>query len=511
MRSAIKEGEAASTKLLVRWALENERAQLLPSKALKIGGHDVDKIVEILSKEVPEIKDNGGTRDNILQAMAHKGDVINVTRLLELGADIDNRAGAHGTPLMAAVSNGKLDVFDLILDRGANPMITIKRQDGAGPAAMDIAAVKPNEQMVSTLLARGARFLHQSLLFSEAIGWMYGYSLQVVSKMGVSPKIARLLLEHGADVNAAPTSFVKRANLQSPAQLAAGAGHETILRILLEYQADVNFRGHDGFGTSPLLLAVQGGHIACVRLLLSANGIDVDASCVAEQGNTPLHVAIRNDNLEIAELLVEHGADVNAVNDRDETITSAVLSKPWLEDKYLPMVQRLIDYGSLTDDIDMAGNTAFMVGAPRNDWPPTFLEAFRILFKNETNIDLQNADGKTSLVLATERNDFLMAEILLECMIEIRHHDFQGICHSLHLAVSKGHESLVFLLLKCISDDRGDRYSATVADALHEAKTYVAQTKASAASSEGLAKKYWDIYSMLLQHGTYNLIYSEGP
>jgi len=51
------------------------------------------------------------------------------------------------------------------------------------------------------------------------------------------------------------------------------------------------------------------GNIEAVKQHLD-NGVDVDAK--SDNGRTPLHTAVSNDHKEIAELLIEKGADVNA-------------------------------------------------------------------------------------------------------------------------------------------------------------------------------------------------------
>src|SRR5262245_53035845 len=70
--------------------------------------------------------------------------------------------------------------------------------------------------------------------------------------------------------------------------------------------------GNDGF--TPLHLAAFFGHPDLARLLLE-RGADVDARSKSEKvarDNTPLHAAAANAQYEVAALLVERGADVNA-------------------------------------------------------------------------------------------------------------------------------------------------------------------------------------------------------
>jgi len=138
------------------------------------------------------------------------------------------------------------------------------------------------------------------------------------------------LLAHGAEVNARSTFeglkparssvsylpdgsvIVTNANVSypvfaglTPLHLAAG---KDAAEILLQNGADVNARTSKG-GT-PLLYAVKRGAADVVTLLLS-RGAD---TAVSDEGwtGTLLHVAVDNNCLEVAELLLRAGAPINA-------------------------------------------------------------------------------------------------------------------------------------------------------------------------------------------------------
>ena len=49
-----------------------------------------------------------------------------------------------------------------------------------------------------------------------------------------------------------------------------------------------------------------------LALMLLDNG--ADSKCVAKNGYTPLHVAAKRNQIDIATALIEYGADVNAVS-----------------------------------------------------------------------------------------------------------------------------------------------------------------------------------------------------
>ena len=66
------------------------------------------------------------------------------------------------------------------------------------------------------------------------------------------------------------------------------------------------------YNETVLLLAVPGGHMDVVELLLK-NGADVNASD-ENYGRAALHVASRENHFDVVKLLIQNGADVTALD-----------------------------------------------------------------------------------------------------------------------------------------------------------------------------------------------------
>ena len=125
-----------------------------------------------------------------------------------------------------------------------------------------------------------------------------GKALLVAAREG-HLEIVRLLLEAGADKDAATTTDGATALL-----LAAFQGHLEVVRLLLEAGADKDSATTDG--ATALLVADREGHLEIVRLLLEA-GADKDAATT--DGATALLLAAFQGHLEVVRLLLEAGAD----------------------------------------------------------------------------------------------------------------------------------------------------------------------------------------------------------
>jgi ankyrin repeat protein len=203
--------------------------------------------------------------------------------------------------------------------------------------------------------------------------------LHVASRQGfVEP--ARILLEHGADIEARDTCD------WSPLERATTEGHVELTRVLLEHCANVN--AQDKESRTPLYLASGRGKPAVVQVLLR-HGADVkarnkdnetpihqahvkevaqsllehgaDANALETRNRTPLHLASEDGRVGVVRVLLEHGVDVNARDAHNATPSHLAASgSDYWEEKYLVIVRLLLQYGSDIHALDNAGQTPFM-------------------------------------------------------------------------------------------------------------------------------------------------------
>jgi len=109
-----------------------------------------------------------------------------------------------------------------------------------------------------------------------------------------------------------------------------------VVREHMESGTDPNkmfmWQGRDFAGASALHLAVSVEHIEITELLLE-NGADIDIRARDQHGGTPLHWAAFLGYRQMAEMLVEAGADINAPDDDGYTPLDAALSNSDLDPK----------------------------------------------------------------------------------------------------------------------------------------------------------------------------------
>jgi ankyrin repeat protein len=193
--------------------------------------------------------------------------------------------------IFEAIRSGDSERVRALVDE--DPQVAHER-DEEGTSALLLARYYSREDMVETLLAHASE-----LDVFEAAA--FGRRERVRELIERNPELARAY---------APDGF-------HALGLAAFFSHPDVVRLLLEHGADVDAVARNAqVRTTALQAAAASGDNESARLLLDA-GADVH---VAESGGfTALHAAAASGNKELVRLLLEHGADPVAQTDDGKT------------------------------------------------------------------------------------------------------------------------------------------------------------------------------------------------
>ncbi|MBI2504297.1 MAG: ankyrin repeat domain-containing protein [Candidatus Latescibacteria bacterium] len=273
----------------------------------------------------PEVIPRHGSR--LLLIAALRGKAVAAEELLRQGVDANavallpgGEASAHGlpmlpvTPLCGALAKRRDTVAKLLVEHGAQYDIFTASCIGdldavrklldlapeladARDPACDVAQITPLMHAISSGQLEVARLLLQR---GAKVGANSARLVRPAANRG-DEVLTDLLLEHGAD----------------PAQIGAGAWvmYPAIADKLLARGATVN---HEPGAWVGLCCTGNSGHkenVALVRAMLRC-GADVTAQY---KGRTALHCAAKAGFVNVVEALIEHGGDVNALNDRGQT------------------------------------------------------------------------------------------------------------------------------------------------------------------------------------------------
>jgi ankyrin repeat protein len=177
---------------------------------------------------------------------------------------------------------------------------------------------------------------------------------------GITPALAVLLLAACAQAPVAPTE-TPAADANTPERFAFFVNdirHGKCETIAPSLKAGLPINGFDTLDQTPLLAAISQNQLACAQQLVTA-GADVNLADHA--GWTPLiHAAYFGSDTQIITLLIEHGAKVNAQNDRG--LTALYLASAAGHE---PQVQLLLSKGADSTIASKSGYTPLQVAQVR--------------------------------------------------------------------------------------------------------------------------------------------------
>jgi ankyrin repeat protein/DNA-binding XRE family transcriptional regulator len=139
-------------------------------------------------------------------------------------------------------------------------------------------------------------------------------------------KTATLLINAGADIKA------RDALGQVPLTLACGLGcSPTFINFLLDRGAEINYCNPDRFDLTPLMCAVMYGRTAIAKLLID-RGANINLSRKRD-GATAMHYAVKHDQLEIFQYMLQHGGDTTTKTSKGDSVEEIIIKKQMNEFK----------------------------------------------------------------------------------------------------------------------------------------------------------------------------------
>ena len=393
------------------------------------------------SAAVRPARNSGTPKEGELVKAVKERDSEAVRSLLKQHVDVNVPQADGATALAWAVYWDDLETAELLIRASAN----VNAANDYGVTPLSLACTNGNTAMIERLLAAGAN--------ANAAQWTGETPLMTCARGG-NVEGVKSLLARGADVNAKET---RRG--QTPLMWAVVQKHPEVTRVLIDHGASVNAKSHPlpdfqpityavyganrrvpgtlarldpvdasseaaspGGGFTPLMFAARAGDLDSARMLLAA-GANVNET-TPKNGNA-LVIASASGHEALAILLLEHGADSNAVDARGvtalhyavrmgmEAINGVPLKSsrlPWPDMPYLvkallahganPNARIAIEYPFSSDayfvpSIGVAGATPFFLAAAAAD-----VEVMRALVAGGADPWLATKENTTPLMVA---------------------------------------------------------------------------------------------------------------
>ncbi|CAG9993002.1 unnamed protein product [Clonostachys byssicola] len=355
-----------------------------------------------------QIESRNTNGDTALTIAARKGDIALVETILALGADHSSSDSSHRTPLSLACGNDldmrgkdllvsredstdRLRTVEILVSQGAR----IEAPDGEEQTPLHHAVRSGYMGIIKVLVSHGANVNARAQNGSTPLIWNAEDTWDF--------EIARFLVEQGADVSAfcghGFSALCYSHLAKNPVKLA---------QFLLQQGASVGdhpcYRWHN----------VDYGHrnvlhrsVECPELELTELFLDHGANinCIDRIHGTPLMTACnRSSSFAIIKLLVDRGADVNLAWERDH---SAPLGAAIEQRCGLDIIKLLLDKGA-----DPEGKAGWGLRALHSAVSLRSFETAEMLIQYGASPDRLDDSNRNCLYYAAEYGDVAMLELL---------------------------------------------------------------------------------------------------
>ena len=404
--------------------------------------------------------------------------------LIEQGAEINHQDSDGFTALHYAAKNGHIDVVKMLLNKGASINVypdETKFYKGETPLRSACSYPNANDknlEVVKYLVEKGASLEKNNLSFQSPL------TDSINSK---APLTVQFLLEMGADPN------VPNNNNQTPLYLAIDKGLGTeVFKALLEAGADPN-TGSPYY--TPLEMAIKNRNIELAQMLIDAGG---NIQYADEDGNTLFHTAASINSNKNVDFLLSKGLDINARDNDGETPLHIAAEKGYDSvveqminngadlfavdnNNYMPMHIHVFVYESdeekvgwlLSKGVDVnmnqieGGIAPLHLAAGYGD-----LEMVSFLHKNGANLNIRGEDGLSALHAASSRRGKVeVIEYLLDNGVDVDVEGDQGYTALFEAIMSFSEpEIILFLLEKGADINHQDATGKTIAHYAAEEK-----------------------------------------
>ena len=204
--------------------------------------------------------------------------------------------------LCMAAKAGNLETVRLLLRSGVLP----NSLDRQGRTPLMCASSAGNLEVIKFLLKNGAD-IHARQSSTNTIPPPIDTALMFAAKKGHS-QATQLLLEHGSRVNEKGSYNFTALMYAAKEGRRHRSDYPATVQILLNHGANPNVRVKDRLQLTPLMLAIKNGNNEIARILLDG-GANPNTSNT--EGETSLMIAVKKRDIEAVQLLLDNEADLS--------------------------------------------------------------------------------------------------------------------------------------------------------------------------------------------------------
>ena len=395
--------------------------------AKKYGDKIIKELVLNYGKDINQTDDEdiGG----LYQAIKHNN-IKAVKFFIENNANVEIATFDGTTPLVLAIEENKPKIVELLIKEGkANIYGVYAKETEKYP--IYCAVKNKNLNMIKILLDNNFDLKRESYILSYAMensdenivkylvengADMYSYEITALYQavLNLNPKLVEYFLDKGASIEkaggtdvygnimmAAAGSKFNNSNDKSPVDLTLlekSAENSAKITEMLIGKADKNIINDSLEGKTPLIIAVGNSYIDTAKILIE-NGANINA--VDIEGWSALSYAVNNGDIESAKLLLENKAKI-----KDELLIA--IKSPIVESR-INIMKLLIDNKANINYADEDEFTPLNIAIESGD-----MELTKFLITNGANVNSLMQDGVSLIGYAIAQNNMDLLQILIE-------------------------------------------------------------------------------------------------
>ncbi|MEE1059293.1 MAG: ankyrin repeat domain-containing protein [Treponema sp.] len=399
--------------------------------ALKAGGSVMNWIITSQT-----IKACDGSKNTVLHYAAEWGLEDAIELLIKKGADISAKNASGETPLFNAAKTDNADIVNLLVKEGSKLNI----RDNLGSTPLHIAVRWDASNSAKKLISLGIdvdaqNISGKSALAEAVVGGKYeiakllltynadpntsdvsGKTVLMDAIKGNNPEVVKLLLVNGANPQ------IQEINGRNAYHEAASTANVEVIDIIRN--AGGNPLSRDKNGNTPFSISLNYGNDIIkavlgtdktvadsdgntpIHILISKNedekhlenlinwGYPIDTR--NSKGYTPLAIAIEDDNIPLAKILLSKGANPFVSIDKHGTNAISIA----LKNNNKTMLENIVKYAGTLSDIQ--GNTILHYAAKTST-----VSTIKTLISYGLDVDAKNISNETPYMTAVrwKRND----------------------------------------------------------------------------------------------------------
>ncbi|XP_055954650.1 serine/threonine-protein phosphatase 6 regulatory ankyrin repeat subunit B-like [Patella vulgata] len=381
-----------------------------------------------------------------------------VKLLVEAGADVNLQDMDGKTPIQLAAECGMVTTVIYLAQRGANVNIRSHLGNLLHCLAVSRIWVYSYDECVQLLITHGMD-INQLNSWNET-------PLYLAVSYGNEEMVKTLIKSH-CDVNITPV-LLKSIRRQ----------HTTITEILIKAGCDVNSTDKDG--VTPLMECMEMGNLVLLKQLIdhgaSVNAKDnkgcfvldylfpdyhhtndqstsadiikmlIEAGAHINKCNNLLYRSMNRGYYDTAQILIEHGIDVNTLDENGDNPLVLACKKDRFE-----LVTLLTSTDCDKNHQNLKGETVLHKVSRYTASNQNKKKIIKTLLENGMNVNLSDVDGLTALSIAVGNRERSITEELLKAGADVNHCDNRGTTPMM-IAVNNTHNVMVDVLLKAGAD-----------------------------------------------------------